>query len=168
MDTLSIVFYLFAFIIVVSAMGVVFSRKLMYSAFSLLFTFFGVAGIYALLNADFLAVLQIMIYVGGILVLIVFGVMLTSRVTEVDIITGGTGRKIYVSSAIFATLMLALLIYLFTTVNWGLAPVTEFKDTTLDILGMKLLTKYVLTFLIAAILLLIAFIGAAFIARKGN
>jgi len=168
MDTLSIVFYLFAFIVVVSAMGVVFSRKLMYSAFSLLFTFFGVAGIYALLNADFLAVLQIMIYVGGILVLIVFGVMLTSRVTEVDIISGGTGRKIYISSAIFATLMLALLIYLFTTVNWGYTPVTEYKETTIDILGMNLLTKYVLTFLIAAILLLIAFIGAAFIARKGS
>jgi len=168
MDTLSIVFYLFAFIVVVSAMGVVFSRKLMYSAFSLLFTFFGVAGIYALLNADFLAVLQIMIYVGGILVLIVFGVMLTSRVTEVDIITGGTGRKIYISSAIFATLMLVMLIYMFSSVNWGFAPVTEYKDTTLDLLGMKLLTKYVLTFLIAAILLLIAFIGAAFIARNGS
>lgn len=168
MDTLSIVFYLFAFIVVVSAMGVVFSRKLMYSAFSLLFTFFGVAGIYALLNADFLAVLQIMIYVGGILVLIVFGVMLTSRVTEVDIISGGTGRKIYISSSIFATLMLVLLIYMNTTVNWGYTPVTEYQDTTLNLLGMKLLTKYILTFLIAAILLLIAFIGAAFIARKGN
>lgn len=168
MDTLSIVFYLFAFIVVVSAMGVVFSRKLMYSAFSLLFTFFGVAGIYALLNADFLAVLQIMIYVGGILVLIVFGVMLTSRVTEVDIISGGTGRKIYISSSIFATLMLVLLIYMNTTVNWGYPPVTEYQDSTLNLLGMKLLTKYILTFLIAAILLLIAFIGAAFIARKGN
>jgi len=168
MDTLSIVFYLFAFIVVISAMGVVFSRKLMYSAFSLLFTFFGVAGIYALLNADFLAVLQIMIYVGGILVLIVFGVMLTSRVTDVDIITGSTGRSLYITSGIFATFMLALLIFMYTTVNWGTLPVTEYKDTTLDLIGMTLLTKYVLTFLIAAILLLIAFIGAAFIARKGN
>lgn len=168
MDILSIVFYMFAFIVVVSAMGVVFSRKLMYSAFSLLFTFFGVAGIFALLNADFLAVLQIMIYVGGILVLIVFGVMLTSRVTEVDIITGGTGRAIYISSGIFAALMLALLVYMYSTVNWGTVPVTEYKDSTLELIGMTLLTKYVLTFLIAAILLLIAFIGAAFIARKGN
>ena len=66
----------------------VFSRNIMYAAFSLLFTFFGVAGLYVLLQADFLAVTQILIYVGGILVLLLFGVMLTNNVVSVDIKTG--------------------------------------------------------------------------------
>jgi NADH-quinone oxidoreductase subunit J len=168
MNTLELVFYMFAFIVVISAMGVVFSRKLMYAAFSLLFTFFGVAGLYAILNADFLAVVQIMIYVGGILVLIVFGIMLTSKVTGVDIISGGTGKRLYIASTIVSATMLFLLTYLYNTVNWHLPGVTNYADTSLEMIGQLLLTKYVLTFLVAAILLLIAFIGAALIARKGN
>ena len=88
MDTFDIVFYVFAVITVVSAFVVVFSRNIMYAAFSLLFTFFGVAGLYVLLSADFLAVTQILIYVGGILVLLLFGVMLTNNVVSVDIKTG--------------------------------------------------------------------------------
>lgn len=168
MDTYTIVFYLFAAIVVISAMGVVFSRKLMYSAFSLLFTFFGVAGLYAMLNADFLAVVQIMIYVGGILVLIIFGVMLTTKITDVDLISGGTGKKIYISSSVVSLIIMTVLIYMYNTVNWKLPGATAYNDTSLDMIGQLLLTKYVLTFLVAAILLLIAFIGAALIARKGN
>ena len=66
----------------------VFSRNIIYAAFSLLFTFSGVAGLYVLLFADFLAVTQILIYVGGILVLLLFGVMLTNKVVSVDMKTG--------------------------------------------------------------------------------
>ncbi len=169
MNTFQIVFYLFALIVIISAMGVVFSRKLMYSAFSLLFTFFGVAGIYALLNADFLAVVQIMIYVGGILVLIIFGVMLTTKITDVDMISGKTGKWVYLGASIVSLSVLTLLLYMFNTVNWNLPGATAiYHDSSLDALGTVLLTKYVLTFLVAAILLLIAFIGAALIARKGN
>src|SRR5512135_444399 len=88
MDVFDILFFVFAFITVVSAFIVVFSKNIVYSAFSLLFTFFGVAGLYVLLQADFLAVTQILIYVGGILVLLLFGVMLTHKVISVDIKTG--------------------------------------------------------------------------------
>lgn len=168
MNTLQLVFYMFSFIVIISAMGVVFSRKLMYSAFSLLFTFFGVAGLYAILNADFLAVTQIMIYVGGILVLIIFGIMLTSKVTGVDVISGGTGKALYIGSAVISVTMLAFLIFLYTTVDWNLPGTVNYENSTLEAIGTVLLTKYVLTFLVAAILLLIAFIGAALIARKGN
>ncbi|MEK6571394.1 MAG: NADH-quinone oxidoreductase subunit J, partial [Bacteroidota bacterium] len=78
MQLFDIVFYVFALVTVVSAFVVVFSKNIVHSAFSLLFTFFGVAGLYVLLNADFLAVTQLLIYVGGILILLLFGVMLTS------------------------------------------------------------------------------------------
>ena len=79
------VFYLFAVITVGSAAVVVLARSLIYSAFALLFTFFGVAGLYVLLGADFLAATQLLIYVGGILVLLLFGVMLTHKLYDLDL-----------------------------------------------------------------------------------
>src|SRR3990172_6364818 len=88
MNLYEIIFYFFAVVTVGSAAVVVFSRSIIYSAFSLLFTFFGVAGLYVLLNADFLAVTQLLVYVGGILVLLLFGVMLTSNVVSVEIKSG--------------------------------------------------------------------------------
>src|SRR3990172_7009771 len=88
MTLVDVIFYFFAAITIASAAVVVFSRNIIYSAFALLFTFFGVAGIYVLLGADFIAVTQLLVYVGGILVLLVFGVMLTNRVVDVEMKTG--------------------------------------------------------------------------------
>ena len=80
MTAADIVFWVFAILTVGSAAVVVSARSLIYSAFALLFTFFGVAGLYVLLGADFLAAAQLLVYVGGILVLLLFGVMLTHRI----------------------------------------------------------------------------------------
>src|ERR1035438_10692269 len=87
MSIYDIIFYLFATITLVSAFFVVTIRNIVYSAFFLLFTFFGVAGIYVILGADFVAMVQLIVYVGGILVLILFGVMLTNKITNVQIKT---------------------------------------------------------------------------------
>jgi NADH-quinone oxidoreductase subunit J len=86
------VFYLVAAITLGSAMIVAFSRNIIYSAFSLLGTFAGVAGIYIFLGADFVAAVQVLIYVGGILVLVLFAVMLTHRITDVEITNRAAGR----------------------------------------------------------------------------
>ena len=80
-----IVFYSFAVLTVGSAAVVVFSKSLIRSAFALLFTFFGVAALYAFLGADFLAAAQMVIYVGGILVLLLFGVMLTHKLYDLNL-----------------------------------------------------------------------------------
>ena len=81
----ALVFWLFAIVTVGSAAVVVLARSLIYSAFALLFTFFGVAGLYLLLGADFLASVQLLVYVGGILVLLLFGVMLTHKLYDLDL-----------------------------------------------------------------------------------
>jgi len=86
MGLYDIIFYLFAIITVVSAAIVVNVKNIVHAAYSMLLTFFGVAGIYVLLGADFLAVVQIMVYVGGILILLLFGVMLTNKITNVEMI----------------------------------------------------------------------------------
>src|SRR5438093_1204009 len=75
----AVLFYIFAFMAAGSAFGVVISRNIVRTAVFLLFTLTGVAGLYFLLNAEFLAAVQLVVYAGGTLILIVFGVMLTSK-----------------------------------------------------------------------------------------
>ena len=77
-----ILFFSIIFLVIISAFWVVVSPNLVHSAVSLLFTFFGVAGLYVFLYADFIAAAQVIIYVGGILVLIIFGVMLTNKIDD--------------------------------------------------------------------------------------
>jgi NADH-quinone oxidoreductase subunit J len=139
----------------------------MHSAFSLLFTFFGVSGLYVLLTADFLAITQIMIYIGGILVLIIFGVMLTTRITGVDVKTGTLGKISLTFSGILAGAIAASLILLFTKTSWYVAD-SPSVVTTVNAIGNKLLTNYLLAFEAASMLLLIAIVGASFIARNKN
>ena len=158
-----IFFYFFAFISIVSAAVVVFSRNIVHSAFSLLFTFCGVAGIYVLLSADFLAVTQILIYVGGILVLIIFGVMLTNRVVNVEIKTGTLQT---LPASIIVALLAGTLCGVFYVTDWNSVRETPGLATTTNGLGELFMTTYALPFEVASIVLLVALVGAAMIARR--
>src|SRR5579872_6290862 len=80
-----IIFWIFALITLAGAFITALANNIVYAAFALLFTFFGVAGLFVMANADFLAVTQLLVYVGGILILLLFGVMLTSQIGRVDI-----------------------------------------------------------------------------------
>ena len=163
MDLYTIIFYIFAAITLGAACLVVFSRSIVRAAFSLLFAFFGVAGIYVFLVADFIAVTQLLIYVGGILVLILFGVMLTSRQINVDVKTNTmqTLPAVMIVSALAGTL-----VGIFWSTDWKLAPQLQAMDKTAPQIGELLLTKYLLPFEIASVVLLVALIGAAMIARR--
>lgn len=163
MDLFTIVFYIFACITVGAACVVVFSRHIVRSAFALLFAFFGVAGIYVFLLADFLAITQLLIYVGGILVLILFGVMLTNRQINVDVKTS----PIQIFPAVIVVSSLAgTLIGIFWSTQWKLVPQVPTIDTTAPRIGELLLTKYLLQFEVASVILLVALIGSAMIARR--
>src|SRR5512136_1946145 len=106
MSAEAFVFWVFAIVTVGSAAVVVLSRTLIYSAFALLFTFFGVAGLYLLLGADFLAAAQLLVYVGGILVLLLFGVMLTHKIYDLDLKneTSQRGPGLIVALGLFVVL----------------------------------------------------------------
>ena len=162
MNFYDIIFYLFALIIVVSAALVVTTRNVIYSAFFLLFTFFGVAGIYILLGADFIAIVQILVYVGGILILLLFGVMLTNKITSVEIRTGAAH---IMPAAIGVAIFMGALVAIMVWTNWKSQP-EQFPATTIRSLGRLLITDYVLIFELLGILLLVALIGAASIARR--
>ncbi len=162
MNVYDIVFYLFAALTVISAFFVVTNRNIVYSAFFLLFTFFGVAGIYVLLGADFVAIVQLIVYVGGILILLLFGVMLTNKITNVEIKTGTI--NIYPAVIGVGLLTGSLLAALINT-SWRSIP-TAAPQATTAALGTILLQEYALVFELLGIILLIALIGAASIARR--
>ncbi len=163
METSDIVFYVFALVTVVSAFVVVFSRNMVYAAFALLFTFFGVAGLYILLRADFLAVTQIIVYVGGILVLLLFGVMLTNKVISVDMRTGTL--NVFPALVIAAVVVGSLSALMYAT--WSTVPEpAAASDATAHSIGELLMTSYALPFEIASVVLLVALVSAAYLARR--
>jgi NADH-quinone oxidoreductase subunit J len=158
----AIVFVVFAAVTVGSALVVVLARSLIYNAFALLGTFFGVAGLYLLLGADFLAATQLLIYVGGILVLLLFGVMLTHKIYDLDLKSEITQflPGLIVSAVVFAILTLTAV-----RTPWAGGPGRAPSHTTEEIGGL-FLGQYLLPFWAASILLLVALIGAAMIVRR--
>ena len=161
MDLSTAVFYLIALITVVSAGMVAFSSNIIYSAFSFLGTFMGVAGLYIFLGADFVAAAQVLIYVGGILVLILFAVMLTHRITMSRSPTGP--RKC--PAVIIISALLYLLIQAIKETPWVKAKEVVFAPTTAKI-GDLFLEQYLLPFELASLILLAAMIGAVVLSRK--
>ena len=156
------VFFLFALITVGSAAVVVLARSLIYNAFALLFTFFGVAGFYVMLGADFLAATQLLIYVGGILVLLLFGVMLTHRIYDLDLKSEVVQ---FVPALIIAVGLFAILATGALRTQWATGPGRAPAPTTGEI-GRLFMGQYLLPFEAASILLLVALMGAAMIVRK--
>src|SRR3990172_730815 len=163
MDLTTVVFYVFALITVGSAAVVVFSKNIVYAAFALLFAFFGVAGLYVLMMADFIAITQLMIYVGGILVLLLFGVMLTTKVISVDMRTGTIQT---LPAVLVVSAMAGVLIGIFWTTDWKVSPTAVGFEKTAPRIGEMLLSTYLLPFEIASVVLLVALVGAAMIARR--
>ena len=162
MELGAVVFYLVAAVTVVSAAMVAFSRNIIHSAFSLLGTFAGVAGIYVFLGADFVAAVQLLIYVGGILVLILFAVMLTHRITDVKITNRAAGR---IPALLIVAILIGLLIQTIRETTWSKAKEIAFAPTASQI-GDLFLQNYLLPFELASLVLLAALIGAVVLARK--
>jgi NADH-quinone oxidoreductase subunit J len=158
----AVIFYVLAAITVGSAAVVVLARSLIYSAFALLFTFFGVAGLYVLLGADFLAASQLLIYVGGILVLLLFGVMLTHKLYDLDLQSGITQ---FLPGLIVAAGLFVILILVAVRTTWAGGPGRPPAVTTAEI-GSLFMGAYLLPFEAASVLLLVALIGAAMIVRR--
>jgi NADH-quinone oxidoreductase subunit J len=158
----TIIFYILALITVVSAVIIVSRKNVIHSAFALFFTLLGVSGFYVLLRADFIAVTQVMVYVGGILILLIFGVMLTTKITDIDLRTKNMNN---IPGLIFTVGIISILISIITTTKWNVKQPIANEETVSQI-GRLLLTDYLLPFEIASIVLLVALIGSAMLARR--
>jgi NADH-quinone oxidoreductase subunit J len=158
----TVVFYLLAAVTVGSAAVVAFSRNIVHSAFSLVGTFAGAAGIYVFLGADFVAAVQILIYVGGILVLVLFAVMLTHRIADVQITNRSVGK---IPALITTGILIVILVQTIQETSWVKAKEISDAPTTARI-GDLFLGTYLLPFELASLVLLVALIGAVFLSRK--
>lgn len=205
MELIHVVFWVFALLTTASALMVALTPRLIHAVFALFFCFVGTAGLYVLLGADFLAATQVIIYIGGIMVLMIFGVMLTNRHGEGQLPNEFTHW-------ISATLLCAGVVFLLWSFPRGwakrdpawnssfddvslkpapaaahaFAPAVEplpaapaaatprpvqqtrvppVSNTTFPI-GVALLTQYLIPFELASLVLLLAMLGAASIARK--
>jgi NADH-quinone oxidoreductase subunit J len=169
-----LLFYVFAVLAVGGGMWLLLSKNLLHMAFALLLTLLGLAAIYVLLFADFVAVAQIMVYVGGVLVLILFGLLLSSNATGNFVAQEPVNR--------WTGLLLAMA--LLGGGLWALAQsfsqafgqypavpalaqkAAQGQYTSLHALGRELISSYVLPFEIASVLLLVALVGAAAITKQ--
>ena len=156
------VFLAFSVLTIASAMVVSFGHRIVYSVFALLFTFFGVAGLYALLGADFLAATQVMIYVGGILVLLLFGVMLTHKVASVDLKSASIQRG---PAAAICLALLALLLIVVWKTPWPIVANPQAGPTAARI-GRHLMSDFLLPFEVISFLLFAVLVAAALMARS--
>lgn len=117
---LNVIFYAIAAAAVVSAVAVATSRNIVRSAFALLAVLFSAAALYAIMKADFIAAAQVLIYVGGILVLIIFAVMLTHRITDVKLSNDSTPGPAAFCACL--CLLFSLVVVILSTARWERKP----------------------------------------------
>jgi NADH:ubiquinone oxidoreductase subunit 6 (subunit J) len=156
------IFYVLAAIVVGSGLMVVTLRNIFHCALFLVLTLFSVAGIYILLSAEFLAAVQVLIYVGAITILMIFAIMLTAKLYKAQI--QQSNEQVVLGIIVVATLLISTVAILGRTA-WRLSDALAQTSSTAGI-GRALLTRYVLPFEVVSVVLLTALIGAIVIARK--
>jgi NAD(P)H-quinone oxidoreductase subunit 6 len=162
----SALFYAVAGLTVAGAVGVALSTNVVYSAFALMGALLGAAGLYVFLAADFVAAVQLLVYVGGILVLTLFAIMLTHQISDVEVSNRSVGRL--AALAIVGPVGAAMGYALFHA-SWKVAP--ELAEHAAGAgstygIGDAFLNRYLLPFELASVVLLTALVGAIVLSRK--
>ncbi len=157
----TIAFYILAAIIVVSAIGVVAKKNLVHSALLLALCFIGVSGLYILLEADYLAAVQLLVYSGAVAIIIVLGVMLTQHNNINDTNPSNNFQRL---SSIIIGLFFIMVVVVINFTPWRSSVANAAQDTV-PIIAQLLLIDYMVAFEAVAVLLLAAMIGAILLAR---
>lgn len=158
-------FGILAVMMIATALGVVLLPKIVHSAFLLAGVFISISGLYILLNADFVAAAQILVYVGAVNVLILFAIMLVNKQEDYAELPGRTIRKIATAFVCFG--LFALLGTMVLATPWSLDTTSPAViDNTVVALGEHFFSDYLLPFELASVLLLMAMVGAIILARR--
>jgi NAD(P)H-quinone oxidoreductase subunit 6 len=162
-----IIFLCVAAMTIVPCFFVAFSRNILHSAFALFFTFLGASGLYFFLDADFLALAQLIIYIGGVLVLLLFAILLTKNIDNIRR-TNAISVKRAVAAGAGAAVMFGVILYAFAVSGWPFrhAETTQYLAVTTKALGSLLLTKYLLPFEAVSVMLLAVLVGSLVIAKR--
>lgn len=180
--TLNLVFYGLAAVALICGVAVCASRNIVRSAFALLGVLGAVAGFYLVAWSDFLFAVQVMVYIGGILVLVIFAVMLTHRIRDVNLSNESTHG---LGPALACVCLAAALIFTVTSTRWPpyeahrqaqareegrdpawIQPKAAPQGGLTKAIGMDLMGEFLLPFEAISVLLLAALVGAAYLARK--
>ncbi len=154
-------FYALAALTCIFALGVVTSRNIFHCAIFLAVTLFCVAGVYLFLNAEFLAIVQVLIYVGAIVTLFIFAIMLTANISDKSI--PHTNRQV-LASGIIAITILVLFVRIITGNPWKSGP-AQAQPLSLREIGRSLMSAYALPFEVISLILLAALVGAIVIGK---
>jgi NAD(P)H-quinone oxidoreductase subunit 6 len=175
MNTEQLIFYFFAALVLISALMVVTMRNLVRSIFLFFVTLFSLASLYVFALADFIAITQIVLYAGGVLVLMLFAFMLSNKelLNSIEPIKR-TFKLNHLAGIIICFTFLFILVRLigqidFSGLNWiqSAAPIVDGGNTIYSI-GIQTMTRYLLPFEVLSVFLMMALIGAAHLARKGK
>ena len=160
-----VAFVILSVLMISTALGVVLLDNIVYSAFLLGGVFMSISGLYILLNADFVAAAQILIYVGAINVLILFAIMLVNKTEHFKRVKGRFIRQ--VSTALVCGGLFALLSTMILATPWQLSELSPAViENTIVTIGQHFFSDYLLPFEIASVLLLMAMVGAIILARR--
>jgi NADH:ubiquinone oxidoreductase subunit 6 (subunit J) len=159
-----VVFIILSAVALIGAVGVVTTRNLFRAALFLVLSFVGVAGLYVLLEAEMLAMVQLLVYVGAISILIIFAIMLSRRMMSPEF---KTRNEQWLLGLVFSVALFAILSVILLAVAWPTAQAAV-PDDAISLLGQALVSpdQYVLVFEAASVLLLVALVGAVVIARE--
>ncbi len=159
-----VVFVILSAVALIGAVGVVTVRNLFHAALFLVLSFVGVAGFYVLLEAEFLAVVQLLVYVGAISILIIFAVMLSRQLMSPEF---KARNEQWLIGLLTAAALFIVLVFILLQVSWPTVPASV-PDDAISALGQALVSpdQFVLVFEVASVLLLVALVGAVVIARE--
>ena len=158
----AIAFWILAAVTVIAALGVIVQKNVFRAALALILCLVAVAGIFILLNADFLAAAQILVYVGAISVVIILAIMLTHQFDH-----GNPANRLRLPALIVSVVLFGLMAFAILNTDWKLSDVAPADDTT-QVLAQQLFGNngFILPLEIAAVLILAVVIGAIVIARE--
>ncbi|MFY0605139.1 MAG: NADH-quinone oxidoreductase subunit J [Cyclobacteriaceae bacterium] len=158
-------FLIFGMMTIIPVLYLIFSKDVVRSAFAFVITLLGLSAFYVLLNAELMAIVQILIYAGGMIVLIIFGIMLTKRTTSEGVMTGH--RNVWIAGAI-GLLSFGLLSKWILESGLTFSIAESIEVDQVSTIGVLFLTDHIIAFEVVAILLLVALVGATYLAKKSS
>lgn len=139
------------------------TKNVVHAAYALALVLIGLAGVYVGMDAEFLAVVQILLYAGGVVILLSFGVMMTTR-AEDGKVTSKTGG--YFFGGIISLSLFVLLVYLISSYNWAEEPIE--RGYQMEDIGVSLLTDHLVAFELVAFILLVVLVAASYLAKMSS
>lgn len=158
-----IIIQIFLLIITLAGVGIIlFTRNIVHAAYALCLTLLGIAGVYVLLMSELLAVVQIMLYAGGVVILLAFGVMMTNRLRGEKVLSDSSNHW---AGRIIALAIFSGLSYLISTTSFQSYPKVA-GENQITRIGIGFLTDHIVAFELIAFVLLVALVGAAYLAKN--